>query len=365
MSGVRLPAGGPGNTGTVDMERINNLRRWLPSLAILSAFALLAILTGCRPSSSRTAHRSVNGTAAITCLIDGMPTTRQALARRPIAVMIENAPQARPQSGLDQACVVYEAITEGGITRFLAIYLHQSPEVIGPVRSARPHFIHLAQEYQPAYVHCGESYEALQIFARDTTILDFDQMDRPRQFWRDHSRRAPHNLYTSTDRLRKAMTALGWEWSVDHLPSFAGGRTMRGGAPAQQIDLGFGGVVKYRLQFVYDAQAGGYRRYMDGKLHVDRETGQPLLAKNIIIQRVEAMRFAQNDKGTYDVRVVGSGTGDFITGGRQTPLKWEKYSMYAATSYTDTRGADLPYQPGQTWVELVPADGTVSITDGR
>ena len=140
-------------------------RKWLVTALLLLPAVAVGLLSGCRlpwqhaPGGAPGAS-SPSGTV---CPIDGEPATPQDIQRRPLAVMIENSPQARPQSGLTEACVVYEAITEGGITRFLAVYLHGNPAVIGPVRSARPHFIDLAREYEAAFVHCGESYEALQI----------------------------------------------------------------------------------------------------------------------------------------------------------------------------------------------------------
>ncbi len=162
-------------------------------LAVLSVAVLLC---GCRQFLG-------NKPASPVCPIDGTPATPEQIARRPLAVMIENSPAARPQSGLSQASVVYEAITEGGITRFLAIYLNGEPAVIGPVRSARPHFIYLAQEYDPVFVHCGESYEALQILARNSPVRNLDQIKYGKPFWRSRKRPAPHNLYTSSARLAK------------------------------------------------------------------------------------------------------------------------------------------------------------------
>ncbi|HEY3415756.1 MAG TPA: DUF3048 domain-containing protein, partial [Armatimonadota bacterium] len=292
--------------------------------------------------------------------LDGEDTTSTAIARRPLAVMIENSPKARPQSGLLQACRVYEGITEGGITRFLAIFLHGDPTVIGPVRSARPHFIYLAEEYSPVYVHCGESYEALQVLTTEPGLRDLDQLKYEKPFWRDHSRLAPHNLYTSTERLRKFMVKQEWEGQAEQLPLMSFGGKVEGGIPTPIITVNFGGAVRYKLRFEYDTALGAYRRYMDGKLHADRETGQPILVKNIIIQHVVSQKFADDKLGTYDVRVMGAGVGEFLTMGQRMPLKWQKDSLVGVTAYTDEIGRPLPYQVGQTWVELIPEDGTVT-----
>ncbi|MHB9129804.1 MAG: DUF3048 domain-containing protein [Armatimonadota bacterium] len=334
--------------------------RWIIFLVI----ALLGVLlAGCRFPTRGEQHTGSGNTGASgpVCPIDGLSTSEDKLMRRPLAVLVENSPQARPQTGLDKACAVYETITEGGITRFLAIYLHEDPAVIGPVRSVRPHFIDLAREYNAAIVHCGESYEALQILAMSPQLYNLDQMKYPKPFWRDRTRIAPHNLYTSSAKLREFMVKEQWEGVVSQVPGFVGSGKIEAGNPATKIAISFGGAVKYKLRFEYDQQAGGYRRYMDGKLHIDRVTGKPLIAKNIIIQMVATLPFAESSKGTYDVRVVSNGSGYFITGGEQTPLHWDKPGMNAITQYTTDTGKSLPFQSGQTWIELVPLEGTVQV----
>jgi len=339
-------------------------RRYILILcAVLLPIAML-LLAGCRSFhlGGSGGQNGGEGGNDVVCPIDGLPTTREAIAHRPVAVMIENSPAARPQSGVSQACVVYEAITEGGITRFLAIFLHNAPEVIGPVRSARPHFINLAQEYNPVYVHCGESYEALQILAYNSPVDDLDQLKFGKPFWRSHQRPAPHNLYTSQKRLMEFIEKHQWDRSISDLPTFSHGGQFTGGTPAQEVTINFNGAVHYRLRFVYDQQAGGYLRYMDGKLHVDKETGKPIVAKNIVIQRVSAVEFPNSEKHTFDVSVIGSGDGYFVSQGKQTPLLWSKYGASSITNYTDADRQPLPFQPGQTWIELVPLNGKVTIT---
>ncbi|HEX2950187.1 MAG TPA: DUF3048 domain-containing protein, partial [Armatimonadota bacterium] len=248
---------------------------------------------------------------------------------------------------------------EGGITRFLAIFLHGNPPVIGPVRSSRPHFINLEREYNAAYVHCGQSYEALQILATDPTIYNLDQMIYAKPFWRDHSRKAPHNLYTSMEKLRKQEAKLRWDAPVNGIPAFTSTKRLTSGLPGKVVEIHFPGATAYRLRLVYDAKLGGYKRYMDGKLHVDRETHKPIIAKNVIIQRVYAAPFMQSTHGTFDVEVVGRGQGVFMSGGFQENIHWRKDTLYAVTQYADDYNGGLPFRPGQTWVEIVPVDGIV------
>lgn len=295
----------------------------------------------------------------LTCPLDGEPATASVIERRPLAVMIENSPSARPQSGLDKACVVYEAITEGGITRFMAIYLHQDAAVVGPVRSARPHFIDLSRDYNAALTHCGESYEALQILTYDTSLINLDQMKYGKPFWRDSARRMPHNLYTSTEKLRKLMAQHGWGGAVGNLPQFANQQGAAGGDDAPAATITFGGAVNYKLRIAFNASKGGYLRYMDGKLHIDRETGRPIVARNVLVQYVMADPNPDSKLGTYDVQVTGSGFGELFVDGKRYHLRWNKSGVSSVTSFTDDSGKPLPFREGQTWVEVVPLNGNV------
>ncbi len=333
------------------------IQQYLVVTAVLVAALLVAGCAGVNRARGGAGIGGSRGTA-ITCPLDGRPVDAATLNRRPLAIMVENAPAARPQSGLDAACVVYEAITEGGITRFMAIYLHRDAATVGPVRSVRPHFINLSRDYQAGLVHCGESYEALQILTLDTSIIDLDQMAYPKPFRRDRTRRMPHNLYTDTAKLRALMTTHTWESPVTPLPVFAGSAPVAG-ANAPEARITFGGAVKYTLRVRYDADKGGYLRYMDGKLHADRITGQALVARNVLIQRVQAQGYASSKLGTYDVQVTGSGPAYLLVDGKWIEGVWKKSGAADITRYTDTAGKPLPFQSGQTWVELVPLEGII------
>jgi hypothetical protein len=116
------------------------------------------------------------------------------------AIMIENSPDARPQSGLKQAGVVYEAIAEGGITRFLALYQEDKPTLIGPVRSLRPYFVDWLTPYNASVVHVGGSSAALKRI-RNGEYRDIDQFFNASTYWRSTDRYAPHNVYTNFNRI--------------------------------------------------------------------------------------------------------------------------------------------------------------------
>ncbi len=320
------------------------------------------VLVGCWGKKNNEEISNTNKPAAVQtiCPLCGEPCDEADINRPILATLIENSPAARPQSGLNNACVVYEAITEGGITRFLAIYLHGSSEKIGPIRSARPHFIHLAQDYDATLVHCGESYEALQILTDTLDRYNLNQMKFPKPFWRDKSRKAPHNLYTSTEKLHEFMTENNWIESPGQYPSFK--RTdifPTGGIEAEKVLIHFSGATGYRLQFNYLPEYKAYERVMDNKVHVDKETNAECLAPNIIVQYVDAAPFVTSKKGTFDVSVVGTGVGFYIADGQYFRLHWTKDRESSATSYTLEDGSDLPLKKGQIWVEVVPMGSDV------
>lgn len=132
--------------------------------------------------------------------LTGMDMNAQFKNQRPLAVMVENEYNARPQSGLDKAGVVYEVLAEGGITRFLAIYLGETVDEIGPVRSARPYFLDYTMEYDGIYIHYGASpqgYTDLKKLKIDAINGMYDDVT----FWRDKSRKEPHNAYTNTEKI--------------------------------------------------------------------------------------------------------------------------------------------------------------------
>ncbi len=156
------------------------------------------------------APESAPYTAPLTGLAVEAPVTQ-----RPLAVMINNAPAARPQSGLSQADIVYEVLAEGGITRLIGIFQSQEGiEKIGPIRSIRPYLIRLGESYGGVLVHAGGSPEAYSIIQKQGK-QDLDEIGNAGAFfWRAKDRKAPHNLYSSDEKLREAAAKLGYDQQV-------------------------------------------------------------------------------------------------------------------------------------------------------
>lgn len=277
-----------------------------------------------------------------------------------VAVMVENSTAARPQSGLLSAEVVYEILAEGGITRFMALYFGQAPAVVGPVRSARPYFVLLAKEWGAIYAHCGGDPKDLEPIRR-WKVIDVDEIPHGEPFWRDNTRQAPHNLYTSITGLRRFV---GRE-----LPQPAARFNFIPWAekPVQGLDIIYHKdyTVSYRLKG-QEATAGTerkyhYERYMNGQVHRDRETGKQLEISNVIVQ-VARSRVAYPDGGLI-IDLIGKGKAYYLLGGRYLEGYWEKKDVEAPTRFYSKSGQPIELTPGQTWIQVVPETARIQVAD--
>ncbi|HHW01551.1 MAG TPA: DUF3048 domain-containing protein [Thermoanaerobacterales bacterium] len=273
--------------------------------------------------------------------------------QRPLAVMVENEYHARPQSGLDKADVVYEIMAEGGITRFLALFLGRDVDEIGPIRSARPYFIDYAMEYDGIYIHYGASPQGYS----DLNKLKIDHIDGIYDgvtFWRDRSRKEPHNAYSSTEKILKTSEKRGFLKPVDlQVWNFNGQDAQPRGEILKKFKLTY--FSNYSVSYTYDATKMAYERYINDKPHTDRKTGEPIFVKNIIVQYVDARVI--DKAGRLEMRTVGSGKAYYISDGFCEELKWEKESRSARTVYTLADGTELTINPGNTWIQIMPQWG--------
>ena len=167
-------------------------------------------LLGCNDSTSKNKSNSINDKEVISQISDEIhsyfrneivdESTKDNL---PFMVIVENSTAARPQSGLSSADIIYETSAEGGIPRFIALFQQNQPDVIGPVRSVRPYFIDIAEDYNIPFAHCGGSEEALNEIQTTSSLMSINEISNSNYFWRSSDRVAPHNLYTSSTNLLK------------------------------------------------------------------------------------------------------------------------------------------------------------------
>ncbi|WNR45095.1 DUF3048 domain-containing protein [Paenibacillus roseipurpureus] len=283
--------------------------------------------------------------------LTGLPADHE-VKSRPFMVMVENAPQARPQTGLDQADIVYEILAEGEITRFVSVYQSHAAAIIGPVRSIRPYFVEIGDALDAIIVHAGWSQDAMDMMAgRNLAHLDEVYGDGA-YYWRSTDRKAPHNLYTSVDKMKKGAEARKFrtEWNGPLL-TFAKDGSVLSGAPVQYIQIPY--LMGYFVSYSYDAAAGVYKRSMEGKPHLDKETGKQLETRNLLV--LESKHQIIDKEGRRIVDVFGPNKGVIFQEGKSQSITWERKNGLLRAYASD--GKEVPLLPGNTWVQIVP-EGT-------
>lgn len=278
----------------------------------------------------------------------GLPTNEE-INNRPIAVMINNLKPARPQTGIDKADIVYEALVEGRITRFLAVFQSQMPEKVGPVRSARPYYIELSQGLDALYIAHGYSPQALDIL--NSGVID--HLNGMRYdgilFKRDNTRVAPHNSYISYENILKGAEENNFEMKKDVSPfPFLTKEEVETitGEPANEVSVRYG--KNSLVTFKYDETNQSYLRFSDGEQTVDRETETPIEVKNVFI--VEANHsFIDEKRRAIDLESGGNAL--LIQNGVVQKVKW-KNDEGKIVPYLD--GKKVAFVPGQTWVNIIP-----------
>jgi hypothetical protein len=280
----------------------------------------------------------------------------------PLAVMVENQDDARPQVGLDRADVVYEALAEGGISRFLALYLTQEAEAIGPVRSTRHYFVYTAAEYNAALMFVGASplgYAALAA----TGIRKVNESRGDPGIWRSVHRGPPHNAYTSTADARAAADGkeLGWPGSWGPMV-YKDQLAMSVGLPATSITIRYPPLGWYDVGYEYDPDSNRYLRLMDGYRHRDQFTELQLAAANVIVQIVPDEVIDR--EGRLDLAQTGEGPAYYFVDGVEIDGSWTKADFGSQTFFWDTAGNLARFNPGgTTWIQLVSPQGRV-LSDG-
>lgn len=261
---------------------------------------------------------------------------------RPVtAIMIENSTDARPQSGLTQAGVVFEAIAEGGITRFVALFQDTEPDYIGPVRSARPYYIQWMLGFDAAYAHAGGSAEALSLI-NQWHVKDLQHHNS--YFWRVNNRAAPHNLYTSIAKLREYEASKGFGKAVFTPLPRKDKATPAATPTARTINLNISST-NFNVHYDYDPASNSYKRSEGGAAHTDEKSGV-----QISPQVVVALIMPQGKNGVYyTYQTIGSGQVLVFQDGVVTTGTWKKDSNNANFTFTDSSGAELKLNPGQTW----------------
>ncbi|KAI7261013.1 hypothetical protein KC345_g9924 [Hortaea werneckii] len=284
--------------------------------------------------------------------LTGLPTAEGSLPR-PLAVMINNAPAARPQSGVSEADILYEVLAEGGITRLIGIFQsHTGVVKIGPIRSIRPYLLDIGESYGGVTVHAGGSPAAYAILQKEKKE-DMDEIGRAgAYFWRDKERKAPHNLYSNAAKLREGAEKLGYAENVEvpryeftdpeYIPTE--------GTDAPEFNVNF--LLKsYTVGYKYNPGQRTYERWVNGKPHLDLNNGGAVGAANVIIMGSDHK--VLDDVGRLQVDVELGGEALLFQRGVVIHGKWSRRPG-DIIRFVKEDGKEALMYPGVTHILIVP-----------
>lgn len=324
------------------------------------------------------------------CPLNGAMHTKTEKAlwetRRPMTVMIENHEEARPQSGLSKADIVYEAIAEGGITRFMAVFYCDAAfgdNILGPVRSARTYFLDWASEYSkyPIYVHVGGANTPGRANALGqignygwSGENDLNQFGLSvKECRRDYDRlgrsvATEHTMYCFTKSLWKLADKRGWgaidedgdSWDETFTPWEFTDKAPDTGKAATSITFNFwDDFSQYTVGWQYSSDTKVYKRISGGVSHIDNNTDNQLEATTVIVQFVTETGPIDDLKHMlYGTK--GSGKAIIFTNGQAENVTWAKKTRLSRTIFKNTKGKEYEFQPGKIWIEAVPKGSTIN-----
>lgn len=384
-----------------NIKLFSNLKNWIKghkktSWVICAIIALCLgggstylVLSNQPTDAKQTAHKKTNIKAPEPIKyyspLTGVEVANQALTTGPVTgVMIENSPEARPQSGMKNSGVVFEAICEGGITRFLVLYQSEKPTLIGPVRSVRMYFLSWAAGFQAGVAHVGGNMDVMAEISNGN-YRNLDEFAYADTFWRSEERWAPHNMYTNSANLDALNAALGYTTSdfvpfkreeikkptakptttttsttsTDTTTNADGTTTAPAGPPAaNSISIGISGPL-FDSTYTYNVTTNNYSRFQAGEAHNDNEDGQ-ITPSVVIAMRVDEYSSSEPENHE-EITVIGSGAATIFQNGVAIEATWTKPSQFENLKFTDATGAEIPLVRGQTWIVAVPNSyGSVS-----
>lgn len=280
--------------------------------------------------------------------------------KRAFAVMINNIKYAfLHQMGTSRADIMYEALAEGGITRMMAVYQDVSKvRRIGSVRSARHYYVQFATEWDAVYCHFGHThYATSKIEKLGTENLSGLSGIGPVVYARTNTLAAPHNVFTSGDKLRKGAKKLGYSLKkkkgsrAEHFHFYEEDTDPAGKKKAKNIKIPFSDYSVCEMK--YNAKKKVYLKYEYGQKHMDQYYKKQLSFKNVIIQIVEESNIDHNGYQTMKL-TRHSGEGYYFSHGRRMSITWERNEKNNTMVYKDKSGNILTVNPGKTYIAVYP-----------
>lgn len=284
--------------------------------------------------------------------LTGLEAVEQNLTQRPVAVMINNHPKARPQSGLTKADIVYEVLAEGHITRFLAIFQSEIPDIIGPVRSARPYYIDLSKGYDALYIAHGYSPDAKEkLFSGEVDSLNGMEYDGS-LFWRADHRRAPHNSYISKENILKGAESNEFDVEAELDPfEFLSEEELQSmqGEQANKFVIKYDNSETWHATYEYNQTNKSYNRYSNNEQTIDLESEESVELTNIFV--VEMDHHLIDDYGRRGLDLDSGGRALLLQNGLMQEVEWENRD---GRILPVKDGKALKFVPGRTWINIVP-----------
>jgi len=345
------------------------MRRWGSSTALAAAVATLGACGGhhaaappttttelAPPAPTTTTSTTLSRPAPpapLTGLSQPNPTQ---LDKPAVVVKIDNVDAARPQTGLNQADVVYEELVEGGLTRLAAVFQSQYPSVVGPVRSGRLTDEGIADDLNhPVFAYSGTNAVFLPIL-QSQPLTGLNDDNAPNEFYRVDYAAAPHNLYSDVADLGAASTTHTPPLPLFHFVASGGTFTGGGIVPVSHVRISF---PEAAITWDWSATLREWLRGQNGTVDVDR-SGAQLTATNVIVEFIPytTSLMATGEGGPPAPipfgNMVGSGTAWVLSNGHVVKVSWSRPNLTSVTSYKGAAGANIAIDPGRTWVELVP-----------
>lgn len=281
---------------------------------------------------------------------------------RSIAVVIDNVGDAKPQTGLNDAAIVYEITVEGGLTRLLAIFKDMDPEkTIGPVRSARPVFIDYALEHDSIFVHFGFSKRAEDDIAK-LKINNVNGLVADSAFWRTKEKEVPHNALTNVNKITEYAEKKEYRKTSnrDSVLNYVTNEVeLQDGQVANTVNIPYTSTNK--VSFKYNEEKKLYERSVNGKIEKDWLSGDVRTTKNIII--TFAHNYTTDEDAGYgrqEVENIGNLKGYYITNGKAIEIVCSKTARDAQTVYKDKNGKEIEVNDGNTYIQIVPINTNVT-----
>ena len=338
---------------------------------LLMSIAIIMMLMGCSkttedPTTENTQEETPQTTTSSIAKYESVPDGISPLTGLPydgdgrgIMVQIENTPEARPQSGITQANLIYEMEVEANITRLTAFFLSTYPKKVGPVRSARKQHMYLWSEWDYLYTYFGGSeYNPGQNVYELKDDLDIDAPDvngtaTNDSFSRSSDRKSPHNAYTNTSYTIKN----SYDYEPKQRSIYFDEDAEIEGTVAEQITLSYN--RHNQIKYEYNSSSKLYERSINAEPMTDKENDEQLEVTNIIIQYAEHFKVANTPY--TNINLIGSGKAEYFTNGVMRTGTWERKDLDSLTIYYDENGEEIPFKPGVSFIQIVRTETPVTV----